>query len=67
MNPNYYHERFEQGGNVSFTTPAGGEIIPILNANVTKTVFPDGHELFTIIHNGIVDVFATFPIILRRD
>ncbi|MCK4026687.1 hypothetical protein [Streptococcus iners] len=66
MEPNYFHVRFKQSDNVSYSTPSaeGREIISIKGAEVTKMLFADGNELLSVIHDGFVDVYATFPIVL---
>lgn len=67
MEPNYFHVRFKQSDNVSYSTPSaeGREIISIKGAEVTKMLFADGNELLNVIHDGFVDVYATFPIVLK--
>ncbi|MGU7859869.1 hypothetical protein ACS6YO_01035 [Streptococcus suis] len=68
MEPNYFHVRFKQSDNVSYSTPSaeGREIISIKGAEVTKMLFADGNELLSVIHDDFVDVYATFPIVLKH-
>lgn len=67
MKPNYFHVQFKQSENVSYSTPSaeGRKIISIKGAEVTKMIFADGNELLNVIHDGTVDVYATFPIVLE--
>ncbi|HFR3958435.1 TPA: hypothetical protein ACHVIQ_000900 [Streptococcus suis] len=53
---------------MSYSTPSaeGREIISIKGAEVTKMIFADGNELLNVIHDGFVDVYATFPIVLKH-
>lgn len=68
MEPNYFHVRFRQSENISYSTPSaeGREIISIKGAEVTKIIFADGNELLNVIHDGLVDVYATFLIVLEN-
>lgn len=65
MDKNYYHVSFEQSDNKSYEVPSGGELVIISGANVTKQVFPNGDELLSVIHDGKVDVYSSFPINLN--
>lgn len=63
MEKNYYHVSFGMDENKSVVTPSGGKLVSISGANVTKQIFPDGEELLSVIHEGKVDIYASFPIV----
>lgn len=66
MDKNYYHVSFGMSDSKSVIVPQGGKMINISGANVTRHVFPNGDELLSVIHNGKVDLYASFPIELNN-
>lgn len=64
MNKNYYYLKVDTQLNISGIKIPNMKynVIPIAGNDVIKLEFDNGDELLQVVHDGVTEIYASFPI-----